>query len=173
MVRAALAMFINAELPCTYIRSNLPWSITGCFWPQVCIALEAVLQISYAKLAPSWALIQENLDLIQEIETKVVGGHSFKGGCFFTRLQYLTMWKCITWRAQSLPLPPSGLLLYLSDGMFPLLKSFYADFFNPTGGDSDRHRWMRVSSNILTALLVSFFYCSCMTSCLWERVKPD
>ena len=74
-----------------YVYSNLPWSITGCFWPQVCIALEAVLQISYAKLAPWWALIWENLDLIQEIETKVVGGHSFKCGRFFARLQYLTM----------------------------------------------------------------------------------
>ena len=65
--------------------------------------------------------------------------------------------------------PFSGLLVYFSDGMLPLLKSFYADFFNPTGGGSDRRRWMRVSSDILTALLVSFFYCSCMTSCLWGR----
>ena len=51
--------------------------------------------------------------------------------------------------------PPSGLLQYFSDGMLPLLKSFYADFFDPTGGGSDRDRWMRVTGGILTALLVS------------------
>ena len=51
--------------------------------------------------------------------------------------------------------PPAGLLVYFSDGMLPLLKSFYADFFDPTGGGSDHDRWMRVTSGILTALLVS------------------
>ena len=51
--------------------------------------------------------------------------------------------------------PLSGLLLYFCDGMLPLLKSFYADFFNPTGGDSDRESWIQISSDILAALLVS------------------
>ena len=47
--------------------------------------------ISYAKLAPEWELIRENFDLIQEIEPKVGDGYSFKGGCFFARLWYLTI----------------------------------------------------------------------------------
>ena len=34
-----------------------------------------------------WALIRVNFDPIQEIEPKVEGGHSFKGGCTFTTLR--------------------------------------------------------------------------------------
>jgi len=48
-----------------------------------------------------------------------------------------------------------GLLLYFSDGILPLLKSFYAVFFDPSAGMSDRDRRLRISSDILTALLVS------------------
>ena len=64
--------------------------------------------------------------------------------------------------------PPSGLLQYFSEGVLPLLKSFYADFFDPTGGGSDRDRWMRVTSGILKVLLVSsrlkFFFITTQTS---------
>ena len=54
-----------------------------------------------------------------------------------------------------LPLPPSGLLLYLCDCILPLLKSYYAAFFNPTMRTSDQDRKMQISSDILAALLVS------------------
>ena len=63
----------------------------------------------------------------------------------------MCLYKCMTNTVS----PPSGLLQYFSEGMLPLLKSFYADFFDPTGGGSDWDRWMRVTSGILTALLVS------------------
>ena len=69
----------------------------------------------------------------------------------FEVIVYMCLYKCMTNTVS----PPSGLLRYFSDGMLPLLKSFYADFFNPTGGGSDQDRWMRVTSGILTALLVS------------------
>ena len=39
------------------------------------------------KAPPGWALIRVNFDSIQEIGPKVVGGHSFVSGRFFTRLQ--------------------------------------------------------------------------------------
>ena len=35
-----------------------------------------------------WAPIVLNFDLIWEIRSKVVGGHSFEGGCSFPRLWY-------------------------------------------------------------------------------------
>ena len=41
------------------------------------IALEAVLLKVHSKIIPGWALIQVNVDLIQEIEPKVGGGCSF------------------------------------------------------------------------------------------------
>ena len=76
-----------------------------------------------------------------------------KARCFEANIimVYLCLYKCMTKTVS----PPSGLLQYFSEGMLPLLKSFYADFFDPTGGGSDRDRWMRVTSGILTALLVS------------------
>ena len=66
------------------------------------------------------------------------------------------MSKCITLQSQSLPPSlPSGMLPYLSDGIFPLLKSYYAAFFNPTVRTSDQDRKLQISSDILAALLVS------------------
>ena len=53
----------------------------------VLIALEAVLLKLYTKLAPGWALIQVNFDLIQEIGPKVGGGRFFVSGPFFARLR--------------------------------------------------------------------------------------
>jgi len=55
-------------------------------------------------------------------------------------------------------LSPPGLLLYFSDGILPLIKSFYAVFFDPSAGMSDRDRRLRISSDILTALLVSCYF---------------
>lgn len=48
----------------------------------------------------------------------------------------------------------SGLLLYFSDGLLPLLKSFYEAIFNlPTSSFSQDGR-MQISGDILSALLV-------------------
>ena len=55
------------------------------FLPEICIALEAVLLKLHAKLAPGWALIQVNFDLIQEIGPKVGCGRFFVSGPFFAR----------------------------------------------------------------------------------------
>ena len=59
------------------------------------------------------------------------------------------------WTPPPPPPPPSGLLLYLCDSIFPLLKSYYAAFFNPTVRTSDQDRKLQISSDILAALLVS------------------
>ena len=58
------------------------------FLPQICIVLEAVLLKLHVKLAPGWALIRVNFDLIQENGPKVGGGCSFVSGCSFTTLRY-------------------------------------------------------------------------------------
>ena len=51
--------------------------ITQSFLLQIYIALEAVLLILHAKLAPGWTPIQVKFDPIQENGPKVRGGHSF------------------------------------------------------------------------------------------------
>ena len=51
--------------------------------------LKVVLLKLHVKLAPGWVLIRVNFDPIQEIGPKVGGGHSFVGGPFFARLQYM------------------------------------------------------------------------------------
>ena len=47
------------------------------------MAFEAVLLKLLVKLTPGWALIEVNIDPIQEIGPKVWGGHSFVSGPFF------------------------------------------------------------------------------------------
>ena len=69
---------VYAKMPC----SNLRWSITWSFLPQICIAIALVVVLLklHMKLAPGWALIQVNFDPIQEIGPKVEGGlASFPG----------------------------------------------------------------------------------------------
>jgi len=49
----------------------------------------------------------------------------------------------------------SGLLLYFSDGLLPLLKSFYEAIFNLPTSSFSQDRRMQISGDILSALLVS------------------
>ena len=56
VVRTVLAMSVYAKMPC----SNLWWSITWSFLPQISIALETVLSKLRVKLAPGWVLIRVN-----------------------------------------------------------------------------------------------------------------
>ncbi len=52
----------------------------------------------------------------------------------------------------------AGLLLYFSDGILPLLKFFYANFFElPQGQDGEEERQRMISQNLLTILLVRLY----------------
>ena len=48
---------------------------------------------------------------------------------------------------------PTGLLLYFSDGILPLLRIYFKEFFNPNM-ETDQVGRLAISANILTALLV-------------------
>ena len=49
--------------------------------------------------------------------------------------------------------PPAGVLLYLTDGILPLLFAFYDVFFELPG--SGKPKQLEVTGKVLTALLVS------------------
>ena len=48
----------------------------------------------------------------------------------------------------------AGVLLYFSDGLLPLLRAYYEDFFEPPQDAYNRGRQMDTSAKIAKALLV-------------------
>ena len=57
----------------------------------------------------------------------------------------------------------AGVLLYFVDGVLPMLRSFFANFFSPPKEGEGRDFQLKVTESLLSNLLVSgvFLVCAC------------